>query len=154
MTLYFNDIKDGIKTLDGSIHGFLENHDGYIMIYEPTHKNARKDGWIREHRWIMSEILGRPLTKKEVVHHINGFKKDNRIENLELLDKKSHDRINYRDMKEVFCYLCGRDKPYINTKHHGPQWHFDIDRKIICEWCYQGIRHRYKIQQKKLGKKI
>lgn len=54
------------------------------MIFEPTHPNARKDGYVSEHIKVMSAELGRPLKRFEEVHHRNGIRHDNRPENLEL----------------------------------------------------------------------
>ena len=42
------------------------------------------------HILLMEEILGRPLKENEVVHHINGDKRDNRPENLQVLDRGEH----------------------------------------------------------------
>jgi hypothetical protein len=57
---------------------------GYIMIFEPTHPNAHRDGYVAEHAKVMAAMLGRPLRPFEEVHHKNGIRHDNRPENLEL----------------------------------------------------------------------
>lgn len=65
-------------------NGIYKDRDGYIKIY--TDK-----GKIREHRYLAEKVLGRKLEKNEVIHHINGKRDDNRLENLRLMTKKEHD---------------------------------------------------------------
>lgn len=57
---------------------------GYRILRKPGHPSADKSGSIFAHRFVMAEHLGRALHADETVHHINGNKLDNRIENLEL----------------------------------------------------------------------
>lgn len=84
----------------GKLIGYI-NPQGYRMFCIPTHPNASKCGKINEHTIIMSEYLGRPLLKGENVHHKNGIRDDNRIENLELWNKtqpsgqRVEDKINW-----------------------------------------------------------
>lgn len=66
----------------------IDKH-GYRLVYSLNHPMARKRGnappiYVPEHRLVMANHLGRMLDPKEVVHHVNGDKRDNRIDNLEL----------------------------------------------------------------------
>ncbi len=72
-------------------YGHTKAHNrGYILAYAPKHPHAHKDGYIMLHTVIMERHIGRYLEKNEVVHHINHDRKDNRLENLQLMDKHEH----------------------------------------------------------------
>lgn len=57
--------------------------DGYVQLLLPDHPKAIR-GRVAEHRAVMEAHLGRFLLDHETVHHINGVRGDNRLDNLEL----------------------------------------------------------------------
>jgi len=69
----------------------LTNHSGYILVYKPGYPGTEKTkGYILEHRWVMEQYLGRRLDSWEHLHHKNGVKTDNRLENLEVVTNATH----------------------------------------------------------------
>ena len=74
--------------------GRIIDRKGYVLIWKPDHPNAQMSGYVREHRLVMSEHLGRPLGGNEDIHHTNGDRQDNRVENLRLLVHGDHSKIH------------------------------------------------------------
>jgi hypothetical protein len=70
--------------------GFKFDQDGYRSIRIAPRK------YVREHRFIMEQFLGRKLSQKEHVHHIDGDKLNNSIENLRLFKSaKEHTQYHW-----------------------------------------------------------
>jgi len=82
------------RTLNRSHNGrpAVRDKAGYVRIYEPDHPRAMSGGWVFEHRHVMEQALGRHLERAEHVHHANGEKDDNRLENLVVLSHSDHSR--------------------------------------------------------------
>ena len=75
-------------------------YKGYILIYNHNHPFADNDGYIREHRLVMEEAIGRYLKPEEVVHHINEIHDDNRLENLMLFANNNEHLKHHRLLKK------------------------------------------------------
>lgn len=84
--------------------GQRKHSNGYIEMKCPEHPQANCCGYVLQHRLVMEQHLGRYLTKDEVVHHINGDKEDNRIENLIHLMRSAHQSMH---TKEWWVYVKG-----------------------------------------------
>ena len=60
------------------------------MIHSPDHPNATVTGYVFEHRLVWERVNGRLLLPTEVVHHVDGDKRNNCPENLVAMTRREH----------------------------------------------------------------
>jgi tRNA-dihydrouridine synthase len=79
---------------------FRISAQGYVIEHMVGHFAADEDGRVLQHRRVMAEKLGRKLHPYENVHHKNGARHDNRLENLELWVKRQPAGQRVEDLRE------------------------------------------------------
>ena len=80
---------------------------GYLYFMDRNHPLASNIGRVWMHRHIMSVEIGRWLSKTEVVHHNNGDKSDNSIDNLTMFrDVSEHSKHHQNDVPPIVCKQC------------------------------------------------
>lgn len=90
---------------------------GYVIL----HKGKKY-----QHRLVMEKILGRPLRRAEIVHHLDGDPKNNDPANLRVMSQAAHLREHNRarSVGPKSCVRCG----FV--------WHSYVERPGRCESCY------------------
>lgn len=73
---------------------------GYIMLRDPLNVMCDKNGYVWEHRVVMARHLKRPLLKTEVVHHIDGNKRNNEISNLMLFSSQAEHIAHHKALEK------------------------------------------------------
>ena len=75
--------------------GVRRTSKGYRQLLRPAHPRADSCGYVMEHIAVWEEHAGRLVPPDYVIHHINGVKDDNRIENLALMTRAEHTKLHH-----------------------------------------------------------
>lgn len=80
--------------------GRYVDRQGYVYVLNPR-RTSHQDRYVYEHRLVMEQHLSRSLTSDEQVHHRNGRRADNRIENLQLVTAGEHARLHQDQLRRA-----------------------------------------------------
>ena len=119
---------------------FLDK-DGYVLMRNPKHHFANAFGYVREHRLVYEQYYNCCLLPWTVIHHINGIKCDNRIENLLPIINNTLHLVTYhliKDKLKRLCLLCN-SKTFVNKNGH--EYWYKYENDFICHNCKRKIRH-------------
>lgn len=88
--------------------GRFKNSSGYIKIHKPEHPKSSYN-YVYEHHLVWEKENEKLLPDGWVIHHINGIKDDNRIENLIAMEKSDHSCV-LKSIKKRIVYLENENK--------------------------------------------
>lgn len=129
---------------------------GYIFLYMPDHHLANKAGYVRQHRLVMENKLGRRLRPGEIVHHVNGVKDDNRPGNLMVATRSEHVRLDkgwWKDEQGLWfkkCAGCNRELKVNKQNFYTDKNIVSAEFKSRCRTCERELG---KLRKRKYAKR-
>ena len=81
---------------------YIDAH-GYVMVHVGKNLEVKSkwESYQKEHVVVMEEQLGRKLTKDECVHHIDGNRQNNKLENLVVIPSNKHHKITHYSLQKI-----------------------------------------------------
>jgi len=106
----------------GSNHPMYKGGDrisnGYRVILSKEHPHRDRDNYVSFHRMVVEKKIGRYLTKDEVIHHLDGDKLNNDLDNLFVCSKSQH-RTLHNDLERIAYKLYKTNKiKFINNNYY------------------------------------
>jgi hypothetical protein len=126
---------------------------GYIRTRCKKHPKGR-NGYVHEQVLVMEEHIGqRPLPAGYDVYHINGVRRDNRLENLQLITHAEYRQHHTIDMSDRECTSCGSNQTRKQTTIDRPNWYTSkTTGGLLCFRCYSNkYRQKWRLRKKILN---
>lgn len=122
---------------NGLIHGKpYVDHRGYLRAGDPRNGNKARP----VHRIVMEHHIGRPLLRSEHVHHINHDPCDNRIENLQIIERRAHIELHATPLVPVTCPNCGKERQL--RKQEADTYAYDSCKQCVPVFLSKTLRAR------------
>jgi len=91
------------KKYKGEVGKIIKPKNGYFEVYvRKTHPYRPEQDWVRQHIIVIENDIGRKLLENEVVHHIDGDKLNNNINNLDICTISEHNNCHAKAEQIVF----------------------------------------------------
>lgn len=74
---------------------------GYTLVFSPAHHRADSRGYVLEHILVFENATGISVPEGCCIHHLNGVKDDNRIENLCMMTHSAHTTMHHAGVKRT-----------------------------------------------------
>jgi hypothetical protein len=118
--------------------GRHKDHHGYWWVFKPEHPYCKSNGYVLEHRLVYEQYHKCCLLSWSEIHHLNQHRDDNRIENLELMNKSRHIKLHKtQDFSNRKCLICNTN---VSRRSTGTNNWYRYKLGHICKKCYMKIK--------------
>ena len=108
------------RPMDAMPNEYTKPRRSGVNVHGYTTITVHGRGKLLEHRYLMEQVLHRPLQRNELINHKNGNRRDNKLENLEVISRSDHMRLHNKVQRaaQPRCPHCGRFWNYRDIKFY------------------------------------